>query len=137
MRKLKSPGVIKAIFVRNGDEGEHTKLITEENEGNYAEQLSELADDEKGLIICRKSNTDWTLLTTQRLISVKNDSRFAIARADIREVRLAMKEEHENLGKSPLFTRLALTTSDGNRHVVPLEPGRAFSAFAQVLYRLP
>ncbi|SFE91654.1 hypothetical protein SAMN05518672_11242 [Chitinophaga sp. CF118] len=122
------------MFKRVGGEGEFTKIITEQNEADYAEQLSNLEENEKGLIIYRRNNNDWFLLTSKRVISVQNDNRFAIAHADIIDVDVAFKEEHENLGSSRLFTRIALTDKEGKRHVIQLEHGLAFSGIIQVLY---
>ncbi|SFE91604.1 hypothetical protein SAMN05518672_11240 [Chitinophaga sp. CF118] len=134
MAKETSAGILVARFKRKGAEGEFTKIITEQNEADYVEQLSDLEENEKGLIIYKRSNNDWVLLTSKRVISFQNDNRFAIAHADIIDVNVAFKEEHENLGSSSLFTRLALTDKEGKRHVIQLEPGRAFNGFSQALY---
>lgn len=134
MAKEKSPGVIISLFKRKGAEGEFTRIITEQNAADYVQQLSGLDAYEKGLIIYRKNDRDWVLLTNKRIMAVKDDDHFAIAHGDLIKVDLARKEELEHLGASKLFTRLALTNRDGTRYVVQLEPGRAFNGFSQVLY---
>lgn len=42
-----------------GSEGKLTKIITEENEANYAAQLKGLPQDEIGLIIYKKDECNW------------------------------------------------------------------------------
>ncbi|SFE91627.1 hypothetical protein SAMN05518672_11241 [Chitinophaga sp. CF118] len=130
MAKGKSPGVIVSLFKRVGGEGEFTKIITEQNEADYAEQLSDLEENEKGLIIYRRNNNDWFLLTNKRLISVKDDNRLVMAHEDVIEVEV----ERDNIGKAPSLTRVAVTDKEGKQHGIQLERGQSFSGIIQVLY---
>ncbi|WP_089785906.1 hypothetical protein [Chitinophaga sp. YR573] len=55
----KKSHVILKVFNNMGSEGKLTKIITEENEANYAAQLKGLPQDEIGLIIYKKDECNW------------------------------------------------------------------------------
>ncbi|SFE91578.1 hypothetical protein SAMN05518672_11239 [Chitinophaga sp. CF118] len=136
MAKERSAAAIITHFQRKGGEGEFTKIITERNEPEYAEQLAGLEDGEKGLIIYKKDNTQWVLLTSKRIISVKNESRSDVYYQDLAHVEVAMDEEYENLKQEGFrsFTRLKLTDINRNTYVFQVEAGSPFNGISQVMH---
>ena len=128
MKKQIGPSVLQSRLRRNGGETELTRIISEENIQDYAVQLEGLEPDEKGVIVYRKDDNNWVLLSQTRIIAVKDGTRLELFYEDILSATYAMQEEaQEAPGSFKGMSKVALIGKNGTRYVVQLEPGRGFS----------
>lgn len=130
MVKEKKPNVILRIFNKNGGESEYTKIITEENETNYSAQLKGLPDDEKGLIIFKKDDDNWVLITKRRIRSASKGEGYELLLEDMKEARFCMESPESYLHK------FILTDNNDNKHTLYFDKGAAFESMTQVIFFL-
>lgn len=126
---MKHYSVVLASFKRNGGEGEFTKIITLENSNNFKEQLSLIEKDERPLICYRKDASHWLLLTEKRVLQQDGDSRIVLLGSEIVDVSLALEEQRKAKQISAkLFTMLEVETVSGEKYILKVESGNAFTA---------
>lgn len=130
MIKEKKPNVILKIFNKNGGESEFTKIITEENEANYSAQLKGLPEDEKGLIIFKKDDDNWVLVTKRRIRSASKGEGYEILLEDLEKV------EHCLESLEAYRHKFILTDKDNNTHTLYFEEINAFMSMTQVIFFL-
>lgn len=85
--------VLLSIFKRKGDEEDFTKIITNENNANYLNQLELLDKDEKAWLCFKKDDLNWLLLTNKRILEECEGLRISIPFSDLIETSLAIQEE--------------------------------------------
>lgn len=128
MKKATGISVLQSRFKRNGGETDLTRIVSEENTSEYTVQLEGLEFNEKGVIVYRKDDNNWVLLTQKRLIAVKDGTRLELLYEDIANATYAMQEEaQEGPGSFKGMSKVALNGKNGMRYVAQLEPGRGFS----------
>ncbi|WP_343671951.1 hypothetical protein [Chitinophaga sp.] len=130
MLKEKKPHIILKFFNKNGGESEFTKIITEENEANYAAQLKGLPEDEKGLLMYHKDKDNWFLITKRRVRSARDGEGYELLLEDMKTVRFCMESPEAYLRK------FILTDKDDNDHTVYFDERKAFDSMTQVLFFL-
>ncbi|OMP75508.1 hypothetical protein [[Flexibacter] sp. ATCC 35208] len=116
MIKVKKPNVILKIFNKNGGESEFTKIITAENEANYSAQLKGLPEDEKGLIIFKKDDDNWVLITKRRIRSASKGEGYELFLEDLEEARHCLESLEAYRHK------FILTDKDDNNHTLAIMP---------------
>lgn len=135
MKKEIKSSVLLSIFKRKGGEGILTKIIDDNNSSLYKKELDHLLDEENGLIIYKKDDQNWFLLTDQRIIYVSNAIVSFIPNTDLKSVRPSFVEEQKNvlIDKRGL-TMLTLEDAKGKKNIINLEEGVPFNGIYQVLH---
>lgn len=127
-RKEQRPHLILKVFNNNGGEGELTRIITEENETSYAGQLKGLPEDERGLIIYKKNEDNWVLITKRRIRAVQNGEGYELMVEDLDDGHFCWDSPGARR------TQFILTDVNNNNYLLHLEKGNAFSSLTSVLF---
>jgi hypothetical protein len=127
--------VLLSIFKRKGGEGLFTKLITDVNQQDYLNQMDLLDADEIALLISKQDEQNWLLLTSNRVLTVKNGHLIDLPYSKLLTVSLAMDEEFQDgiLSKEG-FTRLVLIDGNGDNYFITVEKGKPYQGVYQVLH---
>ncbi|SFW83033.1 hypothetical protein [Chitinophaga sancti] len=128
MRKEKKPHVILKIFNRNGGEGEFTKIITEENQSSYTAQLKGLPEEEKGLIIYKKDENNWFLITKSRVRFASEGIGYELFLEDVDSVGYC-RESFEAYS-----TKFRLSDKNGHDYIVHFDKKDDFITMTQTIY---
>jgi hypothetical protein len=124
--------ILMSIFRRKGAEGQFTKIIGESNSPRYNGLLSSLEEDERGLLIYYKNESDWLLLTNKKIITSSND---VIFNSDIIEVSPALQEEYRSLIiNKKEFTKLYVKDRYNKSYILNFEMGNPYEGFYQLLH---
>ncbi|OMP75443.1 hypothetical protein [[Flexibacter] sp. ATCC 35208] len=127
-RTEQKPHLILKKFNNSGGEGELTKIITEENESNYALQLKGLPEDEKGLVIYKKDEDNWVLITKRRIRFARNGEGHEIMVADFDDGHFCWDSPEARR------SQFILTDMENNKYLLDLEKGNAFSSMTSVMF---
>jgi len=135
MEKEIKSSILLSIFKRKGGEGTFTKIIDAGNSSVYKKELDHLLADEEGVIICKKDDQNWFLLTNQRVLQASNGILNFILNNDLKTVRPSLEEEQKNIliDKRGL-TMLTLEDSTGKKNIINLEEGAPYNGIYQVLH---
>lgn len=129
--------VLLSIFKRKGGEGDFTKIITNENNANYLNQLELLDKDEKAWLCFKKDDLNWLLLTNKRILEECEGLRISIPFSDLIETSLAIQEEFKKkIMNKEDFTELSLRDQKGNKYIIKIEKGKPYQGVYQVLHHI-
>lgn len=128
--KEKKPHIILKFFNRSGGESEFTKIITEENEANYSAHLKGLPEDEKGLIIYKKDDDNWVLITKRRIRSASKGEGHELLLEDMATANVCMESLEAYKHK------FILTDKDGNNRTLYFDDSAAFQSMTYVIFFL-
>jgi hypothetical protein len=105
-------------------EGIYTKIITSENEHEYEELLKYLEGDEIPLIVCKFSASDWTLLTTKRVLSMNAEGLRIMNHEELIHCKLDWEWEIANGARTLAnFTKIVLRDINNKTFILTLEKG--------------
>jgi len=115
-------------------EGIYTKVVTSENQHDYKDIMVHLEANEIPLIVCRFHATDWTLLTTKRILSMNLEGLRAMNHTELLSYDFDVQGEIANGAKKPTdFTRIILTDINKKTFTLNLEPGYPFGGISAAL----
>lgn len=135
MEKVNS-SILVSLFKRKGGEGEYTKIVSENNLPKSL-VLSDFGNDEMGLIMYYKSDSDWFLLSNERIRSSHKGNNTDLYIQDLKEVTLAMEEEFKDgIRNKNDFSRLTIIDKRGSSTLLYLEKGPPYEGLYQVLHFL-
>ncbi len=126
--------IILKKFGSSKSEGLYTKIVTDENRHDYKELLHYLETDEIPLIVCRFDLSNWTLLTTKRVLSMNSENLRMMNLAELVYSNLDMPGERAS-GSERLadFTKIILRDVNNKTFTLTIEKGYPFGGFLQVL----
>lgn len=137
MESEKSKSILLSIFKRKGGEGVMTKIISDDNEQNYSNQISLLKTDEQPIICFKQDESNWLLITNSRIIEEKEGERLIIPYSELIEVGFAIQEEFKDrITNKRDFTLLALKDSSDKRYILRMEKGEPFQGIYQILHHI-
>lgn len=130
MMKEKKPHIILKFFNSSGGESEFTKIISEENEENYSSHLKGLPEDEKGLIIYKKDDYNWVLITKRRIRFASKGEGHELFLEDMKRASFCMESLEAYKHK------FILTDKDGKNHTLYFDDSAAFQSMTYVIFFL-
>lgn len=105
-------------------EGIYTKIITEQNSQQYAELLHYLKDEEIPLIVCRFTTSDWTLITTTRVISMNEKGLRIMNHSEMIYCKIDIPGEKANGARTLAdFSKIVLRDINNQTITITLEKG--------------
>lgn len=117
------PLVLK-YFGGSDSEGIYTKIITEENKLNYLDLINHLEDDEIPLIVCKFNASNWTLVTTKRILSMNEDGLRTMNHSDLIYSNIDRKGEIAAGARSLAdFSKIILKDVNHQTFTLDLEKG--------------
>lgn len=131
-----SSSVLLSIFKRKGGEGSHTKIIDPSNIYKSLNTLNNDDDIENALIHYKKNESNWLVITTNKLIYMQNGHKINLPFQELLSVTIAVKEELKEYKKKDEFTRLNIIGRAGNSYIIQVEHGKPFNGIYQVLHHL-
>ncbi|MET3879103.1 hypothetical protein [Chitinophaga sp. OAE865] len=135
--KKYEPSILLSIFRRKGGEGSMTKIISDENKTDFIHQLTFLQTDEQPLLCFKQDESNWLLITGDRIIEEKNGVTLFIHYSELVKVNIALHEEYKDGIKSVKdFTRLVLIDIHDRNHIVKLEKGEHYKGIFQLLHHV-
>ena len=121
-------------FGGNESEGVYTKIVTDENKHEYEELLHYLEVDEIPLIVCRFNPSDWTMLTTKRVLSMNSEGLRIMNLAELVYSNIDIPGEIANGAKGWAdFSKIILRDVNNKTFTLVLEKRYPFGGFLQVL----
>lgn len=133
--KKHKPSILLSIFRRKGGEGKLTRIINNENRPDFLHQLTFLQIDEQPLLCFKQDESNWLLITDDRIMEEKNGARLFIPYRELVEVSIALHEEHKNGVKDIRdFTCFVLRDIHGRNHIIKLEKGEPYKGIFQLLH---
>jgi hypothetical protein len=127
--------VLISIFKRKGGEGQYTKMLNDTNRSNYLGPMSNLTEDESGLVICHEDDLNWFMTSNKRIFNMRNGELSIVSHPEVADVSLALEEEFKEKIKSKNhFTRLLMITTNGEKHILKIEMGLPYAGVYQMLH---
>ncbi len=129
------PSVLLAVFRRKGGEGAMTRIISDANKSNFLHQVSFLQEEEHPLICFKQDELNWLLITSRRIIEVKDGVSMFIPYSQLVEVRIALQEEFKGSAANKTdFTHLVLKDNRGRNYIIKSEKGEPYKGIYQMLH---
>ena len=121
--------VMSSIFVRKGPETERTKLfdnLTEDIQAKLLESIS-LRSDELAVIAYLQEDSDWLLITTERILCRQSSRICSIDLDRLKDVTVALVEDAAKgaRGKDDL-TFLKIVLKAGEEQIIETESGKPY-----------
>jgi len=131
-----SKTTIASVFLRNGGEGEHTKLfenLSEPIQGDLREKAI-LREDEEPVVAYNENGGDWCLITTQRFIWSKLGQTKNLEFRQLKDATIdsSLAIQHKATSAADLRD-LKLITNTNEEISIEIEPGFPFSGIWNAL----
>ncbi|SHL98345.1 hypothetical protein [Mucilaginibacter sp. OK098] len=131
---LKKIPIVLKKFGGSESQGVYTKIITDENKHEYEELQHFLEGDEIPLIVCRFNASDWTMLTTKRILSMNSEGLRIMNLAELVYSNIDMPGEVAHGAKGWAdFSKIILRDVNNKTFTLTIEKGYPFGGFLQVL----
>jgi hypothetical protein len=97
--------------------------------------MSNLTEDESGLVICHEDDLNWFMTSNKRIFNMRNGELSIVSHPEVADVSLALEEEFKEKIKSKNhFTRLLMITTNGEKHILKIEMGLPYAGVYQMLH---
>lgn len=127
----------ESIFRRKGGDGVYTRLVDSMNPGQRSTLLGaiKLRETELPVIGSLRGPNNWLVLTTERLVWTAAGERHEIDAENIRDAAADFKQLENSQSKLEMRA-LQVTTLEGDKYTIELEPGQPLSGTWNVLKNL-
>lgn len=136
--------IVASVFMRNGGEGEKTKLFENlaPSEQRGLTKMADLRLSEEIVITFFDSESDWCLITTQRLIWATAGERQEMELLDLDNFdddfeeafqRALSRPDPDALNPKLDMREIRPVTLDGRRAKIEIEPGQTYWGFYNAL----
>ncbi len=114
-----------------------TKIINNENSPDFHHQFTFLKTGEQPLLCFKQDESNWLLVTGDRIIEEKNGATLFIPYRELIEVGIALYEEYKDgVIDKTAFTRLVLKDTNGKSYIIKSEKGEAYKGIYQMLHHV-
>ena len=110
-------------FLKNGNEGKHTKLFDNLPDAEKNFWLNKVSKEYELPVIIHLKDKNWILVTTRRVYWGKGQRTGKIEISEIEGFQVNLKKFRKDGGKPGKIDRLEIETQDGEIAVLHCEPG--------------